>query len=466
MKVKKLVMYAIVISVIVIVPSIYFSENYSASPFHNIAWNSSNLGQISSVVPSNTTFFVSNYTTNTSANGTGELSVWITAINITRGTRLWRSPQIEVVAYDPMLITSHWDAPKMWVYNGTLYAIVYDAKNMLEINSFELYMFNATDGTLVGHSMLGLGINLSNVSQTYAPSVIQSEGNFYLSFITQYVPPTGPSGAINATFHTVHYETQRNIVKEAKISNCSVPGTLRWGLGFMTVAHTSEYGVFTFTYDNSTLIENLADGAFVVRNSYSEDLGSTDGGVYCSEIQNHTVSLFSIDLSNGNSSCLFSFTDHDIGQSSNSEYLMYPISGNRFAFIVQGDLIGLNTGQYPYVTFICYSANGTMIWNVSVSADQYGTYTQLINVGRNEVMLSTHTGGYVNGSTYRAEFVVKNYQTGNTLWSNSYGYTLSGKWGPLGIFKHSAYYGILNVEDGYAVFGFGNDISCSYLYKL
>lgn len=465
-KVKKLVLYAIIISVIVTVPSLYFSENYSTTPFHNIVWNSGDLGQISSVMSSNTSFFISNFTTGTFSNGNGELSLWITALNVTNGTRLWSSPQIKVVANDPMFVTTQWDAPKMWVYNGTLYALVYSAENMLEISNFELYMFNAANGTLLGHSRLGLEMELNNTTQVYAPSVIQIEGSFYLSFITQNVPPSGPSGVINATFHTVHYETLGNTIKEAEISNCSVPGTLGWRTGIMTVAHTSKYGVFTFSYDNSTLIENLGDGAFVVRNSYSGNLGSIDGGVYYSKIQNHTVSLFSINLSNGSASRLFSFTSQNLGGNLNSEYVMYPLSANRFSFIIQGNLVGLNTGQYPYVKLVCYSANGTLIWNVSVSTDEYGTYTQLTNVGRNEVMLSTQTGAYVSGSTYRAEFVIKNYQTGSTVWSNSYSYTVSGKWGPLGVFHHNAYYGMLSERNGYAVFGFGKDISCSYIYKL
>ena len=463
---ERIALYAIIIAAAIVVPSVVVYENYNSSPFNSVLWEMPAISNVTSAISSNNTFFFSNFTSAETSGGNVSTSIWITAVNITSGKLLWNSSIIQTSGIDPLMITSQLNAPKMWIEKDTLYAVVYNSTDMLEIHYFEIYAFNSTSGEELAHQKLDFYWMNSNVTQLYAPWVIPTSDGMFLSFITQYVPWTGPSGSINATFHTVHYGIQGNSLETVDVSNCSVPGTISWGDRFMQVASSSGYAAFTFSYDNETLIENLADGSYQIVHSYLRGLSEIGNEFYASEQQNHTVSVLLVNTASGDITKVFSFSNMHLGNNQSTEYAMYVLSNSRFSFVIQGDLLLPSSPEYPYVTFLGFSSNGTMLWNKSVKADQYGTFTQVNNLGSNKTMLSTQTGAYVPRGTYTAEFLLIDFQTGKTLWSNSYGYSTDERNSPWNIFHHKAYFGELATQNGYFVFVFGSQIACSQVNGL
>lgn len=464
---RRVILYVLIICVIIVVPSIVLLERNNSSPFRELRWESQATSNLTSAISSNSTFFFSSYAINETAENE-TTSIWITAMNVTNGNLLWKSNTIQVYGLDPMVVAAL-NAPKMWVEEGLLYAVVYNSTNMLEIHNFEIYVFNTTTGKELNHQDLYLGEMNYSVTQLYAPCVLSDNSGMYLSFITQYVPFTGPSAEIYATFHTVYYDIEGSAVKAIWFSNCSVLGTTSWGLGDMQSAEASGYGIFTFALTNQTVVENLTDGSYRIMNSYMDDLSATANGIYASELQNHTVSVLTFDSATGNFTKIFDFSSNLIGGNQGTEYGLHVLSDNRFSFVIQSDFLipsGLQNSVYSCVTFLGFSSEGVMLWNQSVKADSYGTFSQVNIVGNNEVLLNTHAGAYVNGATYNAEFLLINFQSGTTLWSSSYSYTVSNGNNPLAIFGHRPYLGELVSENGYMVFFIGSQIACSYVYDL
>lgn len=442
---------------VVILPSLYVIGVDYYSPFSGNAWSVHIPGQIMSTVRTNSSYFMSTFTT---LSGQSEIRLNLYALNSSDGQIEWENN--ELTAGSSFMFIGQGMGPRLWVYNHTLFEIYVFNGAGSPIGNYTIASFSMSTGKLLGEEVLSYSWgNISNNTNMFAPSVSAEGNHLYLSFITETTYNNGAQGIDqNATFHTLSYVYDNGSYRIGRSGGIPIPTTNAYGTGYINVSFSSQVEAVKFSWINGTIVSDLANGRSSIVNQTGDNMEALGNSVFFQYFSGETLSVYRYNVTAGFSNLLFNSSLDGYGLNLSSLLLsMKVLPGDIFAFTSYEGAIGFPLQVNP--DMLCFGLNqsGQRIWNLSIAPDPDGTTFKMAYAGHGDVFLSTAPNGFSSGESYHSTFVLLNYTSGKVLWNHYYGYRVSNPPGSPGFLSPLPYAGQLNVSNGSILYELGQNVA-------
>jgi hypothetical protein len=414
----------IVIVVAVILTSLATLINYEYySPFQNV-WGENIQGQnIFGIATERAAYIVSSQMSHSSFT----FYYKIYKFNLTSGAEEWRSKIITFSGKGPQFTLPQMERTNLYYYNGTLYlSSLNNSGNIVnygKAGNFAVYGINSQTGSMKFNENITPLSFTNNI--TFGYSICYSGNTLTIGYISELTNPTINSTKSNASFqfHLDIYSIGGNSIK--KIAELNTTLSLHnngWGTGDEYIFQSGSNIAYFLTNIHIVIIENITKKDLTEFNLIGNVFGILDNNLYYSKQINTTVSFYKVNILNNESTNIITLKNILINANF-YEINAIPKNTGGIAVEVQNSEIGeSNFGGTPLnqtdIRFLGFSSNKTMLWNITIPPDPYGTFTQMLSTNNGNIILATQPGAFSNGISYHSNIIILNGSNGKIYIDN------------------------------------------------